>query len=49
MSIYNASFDAAPTAEPTVRKMHGLPRMAVWAVMIVTPWVAIVQAVRLVF
>nr|WP_295831081.1 hypothetical protein [uncultured Azospirillum sp.] len=50
MSIYNAaSFEAPPSAEPKVRKMSGLPRLAVWAVMIGTPWVVIVEAVRLIF
>lgn len=50
MSIYNAtSFEATPSAEPKVRKMSGLPRLAVWTVMIGAPWVVIVQAVRLIF
>ncbi|MBP2302844.1 hypothetical protein [Azospirillum picis] len=50
MSIYNAtSFEAAPSAEPQVRKLRGLPRVAVWTVMIGAPWVVIVQAVRLFF
>lgn len=50
MSIYNAaSFEAAPSVEPKIRKMRGLPRVAVWAVMIGAPWVVIVQAVRLIF
>nr|WP_222528831.1 hypothetical protein [Azospirillum sp. 412522] len=50
MSIYNAtSFEAVPSAEPKVRKMRGLPRLAVWTVMIGTPWVLIVEAVRLIF
>ncbi|CAO3433791.1 hypothetical protein JHL17_22850 [Azospirillum sp. YIM B02556] len=50
MSIYNAtSFEATPSAEPKIRKMRGLPRLAVWTVMIGTPWVLIVEAVRLIF
>lgn len=50
MSIYNAaSFEAAPSVEPKVRKMSGLPRLAVWTVMIGTPWLLIVEAVRLIF
>ena len=50
MSISNAtSFEAAPSTEPKVRKMHGLPRLAVWTVMIGMPWVVIVEAVRLIF
>ncbi|MBP2232769.1 hypothetical protein J2847_006103 [Azospirillum agricola] len=50
MSSFNAtSFDAAVAAEPQVRKMHGLARAAVWVVAIGAPWVAIVQAVRLIF
>lgn len=53
MSSFNAtSFEAGSidtAAEPQIRKMHGLPRAAVWAVMIAAPWVAIVQAVRLFF
>ncbi len=55
MSSFNAtSFDAAAVAaeaqsEPQVRKMHGLPRAVVWVVLIAAPWVAIVQAVRLIF
>ncbi|WP_199902236.1 hypothetical protein [Azospirillum sp. B506] len=50
MSIYNAaSFEAIPSVEPKVRKMRGLPRLLVWTVMIGTPWVVIVEAVRLIF
>ncbi|CAO3430487.1 hypothetical protein [Azospirillum doebereinerae] len=54
MSSFNAtSFETAAAAvdaaEPQVRKMHGLPRAAVWVFMIGAPWVVIVQAVRLLF
>lgn len=55
MSSFNATpFDAATVAaasqdEPQIRKMHALPRAAVWVVLIAAPWVAIVQAVRLFF
>ncbi|MCG5243727.1 hypothetical protein [Azospirillum doebereinerae] len=53
MSSFNAtSFETAAVdtaVEPQVRKMHGLPRAAVWVFMIGAPWVVIVQAVRLFF
>lgn len=35
--------------EPVVRRMAGLPRALVWTVLILAPWVAIVQLARLVF
>lgn len=50
MSSLNAtSFDAALPARLRIRKMRGLPRAAVWVFLIGTPWVVMVQAVRLVF
>lgn len=46
-SLLDAS--ASASDEPAVRRMSGLPRVAVWAVLIAAPWVAIVQAIRLAF
>lgn len=45
----SASASAEVADQPAVRRMSGLPRAAVWAVLIVAPWVAIVQAIRLAF
>ncbi len=40
-------FDAVPSATPQIRRMRGLPRVAVWVFMIAAPWVVLVQAARL--